>query len=178
MQRITVLLFITCVVYISFSLPMLSPKKWAEEKFLTSNQSEYYRDINYFEKGTVGSCRLYFEFGGRVLRTENITTNITAGVDGQKAVCLDPGLAPPPTFCVVYSFGVSDEWSFEVAMSAYDCDVYVFDPSVQFLGYHPVKTNNSEHIHHFNIGLGTVNRKKDYRGKKNDEISYYTVINK
>lgn len=60
---------------------------------------------------------------------ENLTL---AGIDGQKSVCLDPGLAPPPGICVVYSFGLSDDWSFESAMALYGCDVYAFDPSLQF----------------------------------------------
>ncbi|XP_032777390.2 uncharacterized protein LOC116916277 isoform X2 [Daphnia magna] len=110
-----------------------------------------------------GSCRLYFEFGGRVYRDGNEMENLTlAGIDGQKSVCLDPGLAPPPGICVVYSFGLSDDWSFESAMALYGCDVYAFDPSLQF----PKMPNNSQRIHYFNIGLGTINTKKDSGGWK------------
>lgn len=94
---------------------------------------------------------------------ENLTL---AGIDGQKSVCLDPGLAPPPGICVVYSFGLSDDWSFESAMALYGCDVYAFDPSLQF----PKMPNNSQRIHYFNIGLGTINTKKDSRGNGNHDI--------
>lgn len=41
------------------------------------------------------------------------------GIDGQKAVCLDPGVAPEPGACLVYSFGISDDWSFDQVMESY-----------------------------------------------------------
>ena len=118
---------------------------------------------NFFHGWKDGACHLYFEFGGRVYRNVNGPDNTTvAGIDGQKAVCLDPGLAPPPGMCVVYSFGLSDDWSFDSAMASYGCDVYSFDPSIQHLTMY----NNSQRIHYFKIGLGTNNTRKDSRGKR------------
>ncbi|XP_057371237.1 probable methyltransferase-like protein 24 [Daphnia carinata] len=118
---------------------------------------------DYFLWRNDGSCHLYFEFGGHVYRDENETENLTlAGIDGQKSVCLDPGLAPPPGMCVVYSFGLSDDRSFESAMAEYGCDVYAFDPSFQFSNM----PNNSQRINYFDIGLGTMNTKNDSRGWK------------
>lgn len=92
-----------------------------------------------------------------------------AGILGQQAVCLDPGLAPPPGRCVVYSFGLSDDRSFDSAMASYGCDVYGFNPSTQ----HSKMSNNSQRINYFNIGLGTVNTKKDSRGNDNHDISVF-----
>ena len=50
--------------------------------------------------------------------------------DGSKLVCEDPPLAPRPHSCLVYSFGVANDWSFDEAMSARGCEVHSFDPSL------------------------------------------------
>ena len=112
--------------------------------------------IDYFRRPVQGSCKLYFEFGGKVERFEQ-----RSGVKGQKAVCLDVGPAhPEPNICVVYSFGVSDEdWTFDNIMADYGCDVYTFDPAV-------VRPVNKSHprVHYFNWTLGAVDTKTDHRG--------------
>jgi hypothetical protein len=42
-----------------------------------------------------------------------------SGKDGQKAVCIDPQVAPQPGECLVYSFGIADDWSFDEEMEEY-----------------------------------------------------------
>jgi hypothetical protein len=54
-------------------------------------------------------------------------------------------------------------------MASYGCDVYGFNPSTQ----RPKMLNNSQRIQNFNIGLGTVNTKKDSRGSDNPDISVF-----
>ena len=83
------------------------------------------------------------------------------GVDGQKAVCLDPTIRPekasggwPPVTdkeseCLVYSFGINNDWTFDEAMQSFGCRVYAFDPSMD-LGNH----NRTPKIHFYNVGLG------------------------
>jgi hypothetical protein len=114
--------------------------------------------IDYFRRRPhdQGSCRLYFEFGGKVERTEQ-----RSGVKGQKAVCLDQGPAhPEPNLCVVYSFGVSDdEWTFDNIMADYGCDVYTFDP----VAVRPVNKSHPR-VHYFNWTIGAVDTKADHRG--------------
>lgn len=129
---------------------------WKKQFIFTNEVLDDSQD--YFRFWNDGSCHLYFEFGGRVYRQENDSE--TVGIDGQKAVCLDPGLAPPSGLCVVYSFGLADDWSFDSAMETYGCDVFAFDPSIQY----PQVLNKSRRIHYFNLGLGTVNTRKDFRG--------------
>ena len=54
-------------------------------------------------------------------------TPVTAGSRGPP-VCEDPSLAPAADSCLVYSFGISADQSFELGMSARGCEVHVFDP--------------------------------------------------
>jgi hypothetical protein len=80
-----------------------------------------------FSRRDSSACRTYYEFGGVINRLSSLTF-----LDGQKSVCLDPGVAPTPDKCVVYSFGNNGEWSFDEQIELYGCDVYVFDPSVWY----------------------------------------------
>lgn len=49
---------------------------------------------------------------------------------GVYEICMAPGLQPKPHDCLVYSFGVSNDWSFDEAMAQYGCEVHSFDPSI------------------------------------------------
>ncbi|EFX83736.1 hypothetical protein DAPPUDRAFT_239885 [Daphnia pulex] len=79
------------------------------------------------------SCKVEQDFGGNV--------------DGKKSVCLDPLVRPEPGNCLVYSFGVNHEWTFDEAMASYGCQVYAFDPMVK------QSYNRSDNIHVYNYGL-------------------------
>jgi len=97
--------------------------------------------LGYFHWTNASSCRLVNYFGGSV--------NVIS-IDGQKAVCFDPELKPMCP-CLVYSFGINKEWSFEDQMAEYGCDIYAFDPS----------TNETNHdrgkmIHFQNIGISNI----------------------
>ena len=163
--------YITFILFSTTSVDRNSPY------IFNSNSSELEDNVvvsqKFFQQLKDSSCHLHFEFGGRVYRDVIRSDNSTvAGIDGQKAVCLDPGLAPPPGMCVVYSFGLSDDWSFDSAMASYGCDVYSFDPSIQ----NPTMPNNSQRIHYFNMGLGTINSRKDPRGEKTRNLPTVTVL--
>lgn len=45
--------------------------------------------------------------------------------DGDKWVCTDEGVGPPSRGCLVYSFGINYEWSFDDAMAERGCKVCV-----------------------------------------------------
>ncbi|KAI9563628.1 hypothetical protein GHT06_011092 [Daphnia sinensis] len=88
------------------------------------------------------SCNVFYEFGGVVI---NDTYRYK---DGQKSVCLDDGLKPAVNDCLVYSFGIDNEWSFDDDMAKLGCDVYSFDPSMEENDH-----NRSPQIHFFQIGI-------------------------
>ena len=46
--------------------------------------------------------------------------------DGDKMVCLDDSLNITPGDCVVLSFGINNEWSFDDAMDKFGCLVRQF----------------------------------------------------
>ncbi|XP_068235500.1 uncharacterized protein [Palaemon carinicauda] len=51
-------------------------------------------------------------------------------VDGDKHLCVDSYIQPPMNRCLVYSFGISTDVSFEVSLSRlFSCEIYMFDPT-------------------------------------------------
>lgn len=107
--------------------------------------------IDYFRWSNSSSCSLSQDFGGELVSTDSGFR----GFDGQKAVCLHPARLPVPDpdsdirRCLVYSFGINDEWSFDDAMDRYGCRVFAFDPSMNSSDH-----NRTDHIHFFRTGLG------------------------
>ena len=97
--------------------------------------------LHYFAWTNYSSCKLVHNFGGWILENPS-------GLDGQKAVCIDPSVAPQPKNCIVYSFGIDNEWSFDEYMEMYGCEVFAFDPSMG-MKHH----NYSQHIHFYSWGL-------------------------
>lgn len=74
-----------------------------------------------------------------------------SGLDGQKAICLDPAVAPQPGRCLIYSIGINNEWSFDDAMEQYGCEIFAFDPSMKDS---PKQFNRTAKIHFYQLGLG------------------------
>ncbi|GFS07689.1 methyltransferase protein [Elysia marginata] len=65
--------------------------------------------------------------------------------------CFDEPYKPSP-HCLVYSFGINNDFRFEDKMAQYGCHVYSFDPSMNTESY-----NRSERVHFINMGIGTSN---------------------
>ncbi|XP_023931957.1 uncharacterized protein LOC106164567 isoform X2 [Lingula anatina] len=77
--------------------------------------------------------RLEKGFYGHLMRQQYDCRNrVRAGIseDGGWEVCMDPQFAIKPGSCLVYSFGLGNEWSFDKYMSK-SCTVYGFDPRQQ-----------------------------------------------
>ncbi|XP_071551618.1 uncharacterized protein [Panulirus ornatus] len=73
-------------------------------------------------------------------------------LDGARAVCMDADISPKRRGCVVYSFGIKEQWDFEEEMEKMGCEVWAFDPAVR-LGNH----NHTSHIHFYSLGLASSN---------------------
>ena len=69
-------------------------------------------------------------------------------MDGKKAVCLDRGLMPPGGPCLVYSFGIRDDTSFETEMVEFGCTVHAFDPTVRL---DKSKLPEGLHLHYIGV---------------------------
>jgi len=110
-------------------------------KNLKPSEATSQQMIDYFNWSNRSSCGLAHDFGGQMM-------NNPSGLDGQKAVCLDPKVAPQPGNCIVYSFGINNEWSFDDLMEKYGCEVFAFDPSMNVENH-----NRSKMIHFFKMGL-------------------------
>jgi len=67
-------------------------------------------------------------------------------VDGDKFICLDDILVQDR--CIVYSFGVNNEWSFEDMMDVIGCEVYAYDHTVH------APSRRGKNIHFFKTGIG------------------------
>lgn len=119
------LVFFSCVILTSYYLHQKTIPLFLVPLIYKPNLT--WKDmLPYFSWKNVSACQTYYEFGGVLNRLPLLTF-----LDGQKSVCLDPGVSPVPGRCVVYSFGNNGEWSFDEQIESYGCDVYVFDPSVR-----------------------------------------------
>jgi hypothetical protein len=78
--------------------------------------------LQYLHWSDRAACYRSYDFVG-----VHVINNSTTGIDGQKAVCMDRGVRPIPGKCLVYSFGIVKDWSFDVLMEKYGCEVYAMD---------------------------------------------------
>ncbi|RXG69423.1 hypothetical protein Avbf_02779 [Armadillidium vulgare] len=62
-------------------------------------------------------CKKLVRFGGRFCRK----------LPGAKSICLDNDVKPPLKDCLVYSFGVGHDFSFDGSALQYGCEVFAFD---------------------------------------------------
>jgi len=117
------------------------------------------QSIDYFMWPNHTSCELMNDYGGKFMGPGEAGQNRPRGYDGQKAVCLLPNsIAPQSGSCLVYSFGINYDWSFDEAMEKYGCEVYSFDPSMADM---KEKFDYSSKIHFYKIGLGSKNTTTD-----------------
>ncbi|GAU89551.1 hypothetical protein RvY_02090 [Ramazzottius varieornatus] len=66
-------------------------------------------------------------------RKQNIGGNYDFGsLDGSKTICLD---AMYFNNCLIYSFGIGDDWSFDDELHDAGCEIYSFDPTISLQAY-------------------------------------------
>ena len=81
--------------------------------------------IDYFKWSSESACKKEVYFGGPLL-FQRPSRKLTL-VEGQKAVCFDEKVAPQINNCLVYSFGIHDDWHFEKGMEEHQgCNVSLF----------------------------------------------------
>ena len=80
-------------------------------------------------------------------------------MDGQKYVCMDELMSDiNSNECIVYSFGIGGDWSFEDNIASMGCRVYAYDPTID----HPEK--RSENISFKKVGVvGVSGSDKSYQ---------------
>ena len=70
-------------------------------------------------------CTVGKTFGGRWLSK-------CGALDGNKYVCLDKLYDDIASGnCLIYSFGIAEDWSFEEAMAEQGCTIRAFDPTIE-----------------------------------------------
>ena len=74
-------------------------------------------------------------------------------VDGDKFVCMDNILTGKP--CLIYSFGINNDWTFEDFMDYRGCEIHAHDPTVDF----PAERGNNTRFY-----------KKGLSGKKDGDL--------
>lgn len=107
------------------------------------------------------SCLFAVDFGFFIRNGEGL-----AAPDGHKAICLDLPVSPVYNSCIVYSFGINNQWSFDKAMSDFRCKVYSFDPSMGEEDH-----DESQYIHFYNLGLAGKNGRHPSNGWKMETAS-------
>ena len=118
----------------------------------------FYKFITRVNEGT---CYSWLRLGGVFLPSKCH--------DGHKYVCLNQNLKREieDGKCIVYSFGIRNEWSFEKEVRNLGCNVLTFDPSVE----HPNELDKN--ITFEKIGLGRF-----IAGNHVDEKTMTTFITK
>ncbi|XP_047502452.1 uncharacterized protein LOC125047949, partial [Penaeus chinensis] len=96
--------------------------------------------------------------------------------DGLKRVCLDPDVFPT-AYCLVYSFGIGHDFTFEVAMSRFGCDVYAFD-SDRFHAHYPTYIGDRLTFYKARIGTTFMREtvfRSDVPGDKGFLVEYWPL---
>ena len=101
--------------------------------------------VDYLKWTNQSACALKHYFGGTFSAA---SLRFVPGKDGQKAICMDYRVDPDSRGCIVYSFGINNEWSFDKEMERYGCRVFSFDPSMNASDH-----RHSERIWFYNMGL-------------------------
>ncbi|CAH3194113.1 unnamed protein product [Porites evermanni] len=77
------------------------------------------------------------------------------GPDGMWYVCFDEQVQLNPGSCVVYSFGIGNDFSFDEKMATYGCNVFSFDPTMDKEDH-----RHSPGVMFYNLGLSDVDQER------------------
>merc|ERR1711874_609213 len=105
----------------------LDPKSMTE----TDAMFKFYKIVSLPVQGV---CRGLKRIGGQWLDWPDLSAH---AVDGDKFVCMDYIILGKP--CLIYSFGIANDWTFEDFMDYRGCEIHAYDPTVDF----PAKRGNN-----------------------------------
>ena len=71
-------------------------------------------------------------------------------IDCDKFVCLD-SIIDEGKPCLIYSFGIRDDWTFEDTMDTLGCEIHAYDHTVKF----PATRGQNTHFHKTGLGIGS-----------------------
>ena len=147
-------------------------KKIFNSKTLEEKVNDFFHE--FIQNPHRSYCKVMKRFGGEY----NSECKFT---DGSKFVCMDELLKDIENGeCLIYSFGVANDWSFEDTMDELGCKVYAFDGSVDF----PEKRGKNIHFEKVMVGFNdteeqnnpiqtkTLPRLINKYGHTNTKISY------
>ncbi|XP_043239807.1 uncharacterized protein LOC122390692 isoform X1 [Amphibalanus amphitrite] len=102
--------------------------------------------FRYLTEPSRAACDRVLRFGG-MSHLDNLKS---LRLDGHKYMCADAEFTLlSSTSCLVYSFGISEDWSFDFDMESFGCTVHAFDPTTNdTAGYQ----NGSIFFHKHGIG--------------------------
>ncbi|KAL7642978.1 UNVERIFIED_CONTAM: hypothetical protein RMT77_006267 [Armadillidium vulgare] len=146
----------------------------ADKNLVSSTQSEE-DDYNECEIPPLTDLEDFFDYGKREkYQCENLKEiggNKRIN-DGSKFVCLDEKFQIVRNDCIVLSFGISYEWSFDDGMYNLGCTVYAFDPTMGTDDF-----DRKPKMHFYNLGLSNFKgMKKLTKGKTKFKVDRYENI--
>ncbi|XP_043246991.1 uncharacterized protein LOC122394298 [Amphibalanus amphitrite] len=146
-----------------------------EDRVFNNEEKAMFRYLFDWPEVPTSSCKRMFKMGGLASGKGCLT-------DGDKHVCLDEplSLAAAHDDCLIYSFGINYDWSFDEAARAFGCEVHSFDPSID---YPEGRRSDGITFHHFGIGrnnhtnvygwqIYTLDQIMDILGHKGRTIHY------
>ncbi|XP_066964374.1 uncharacterized protein [Macrobrachium rosenbergii] len=119
-------------------------------------------EVEYFERllKLSGSCRKQLSLGGYSCKK---------WMDGDKRVCLDKHVMPPRNNCLVYSFGVGDDITFEGSLSQFlNCEIHMYDP-LEDASW--LQGSLTENMHFHRVGISSVFREIPPRGNISKQLA-------
>ena len=117
----------------------------------------------------------YLPFYFRSLKRVGGKWTNSIGVDGDKFVCMDTFV--DGSECLVYSFGIANDWTFEDFIVKFGCSVFAYDPTVNF----PSKRGDYIHFEKkglaefFSSNMNTLRNFQKHNGHLTKTIKYLKV---
>jgi len=155
-------------------LSCFTDKSSTEQRSFNESEKAMFRYLYDWPEVPTSSCKRMIKFGG-------IAGGVGCLVDGDKFACLDPPLQLGKTKeCLVYSFGINYDWSFDEAAEMFGCEVHSFDPSIDYpegsrspgITFHHIGIGRNNHTNVYGWKIYTLDQIVQMLGHENRTIHY------